>query len=109
LILPHFPFRPTTVNYSDVDGGPFLGGNYFYADPEFVDPMYSNYDLTGCSPCKDAGSNALLPPDVADLDWDGNTTEPIPLDIDLTPRKVGGGIPAKTDIGAFEGPAQCLE
>src|SRR5262249_15989351 len=40
------------------------------------------------SPCIDSADNGRLPPDATDLDADGDTTEPIPLDLDLNPRSV---------------------
>jgi len=55
--------------------------------------------LTG-SPARDAGNNSLVPLDVADLDGDGNTTEPIPFD----QRSTGYSriVDSKVEIGAFE-------
>ena len=50
------------------------------------------------SPCIDAGSNALLPPDLTDLDGDGDVTEPTPLDYAGNPRITGGIV----DMGAYE-------
>ena len=65
------------------------------------------------SPCIDAGDNTALPPDTFDLDQDGDTTEPIPLDLDGLPRVAddpgtpdigigGNGQTAMVDMGAFE-------
>ena len=61
-------------------------------------------------PCIDAGDNTAVPPDTADLDGDGNTTEPIPLDLDGNLRFVdcpdipdtGNGTPPIVDMGAYE-------
>jgi len=50
------------------------------------------------SPLIDAGSNADIPQDTYDVDNDGNTTEPLPLDARGGLRIVGG----KVDIGAVE-------
>jgi len=58
----------------------------------------------------DAGSNALVPADVNDVDGDGNTSEPTPLDLDLTARfvedllapNVGVGTPPLVDMGCYE-------
>ncbi len=52
------------------------------------------------SPCVDAGNDALLPTDDSDLDGDGNSAEPLPLDLDGRSRVTG----CRVDIGAFERP-----
>jgi len=66
--------------------------------------------LSPGSPCIDAGSSALLPPDELDLDGDGDTSEPWPLDLDSLTRRVdvlstpdtGAGPAPVVDIGAHE-------
>ena len=45
-----------------------------------------------------AGDDAALPADIHDLDQDGNTSEPLPVDARGLLRSFG----ASTDIGAFE-------
>jgi len=81
------------VDYSCVQGwtGQLGGVGNTGSDPLFVDRIgpdeISGTDdddlrLLPASPCIDAGDNTALPPDEADLDGDGNTTEPIPLDLD---------------------------
>jgi len=50
------------------------------------------------SPCINRGDNALLPPDMLDLDGDGDLDEPIPFDLDGNPRILDGVV----DMGAFE-------
>lgn len=57
-----------------------------------------DYRLKPGSPCINTGSNALLPPDTTDLDGDGDTTEPLPLDIMGNRRIIGGTV----DMGAYE-------
>ncbi len=60
--------------------------------------------LSPGSPCIEAGSDIAVPTDAADLDEDGNTAEPTPLDIDSHPRFTDGdcdGI-AIIDMGAYE-------
>ncbi|QOJ14699.1 MAG: hypothetical protein HRU75_08630 [Planctomycetia bacterium] len=62
------------------------------------------------SPTIDAGSNALVGLDAADMDNDGNTTEPTPVDVGGRPRfreiitapNVGAGTAPIIDIGAYE-------
>jgi len=98
------------ISYSDVQGGEaacydpyemieWNEGN-IDTDPLFVDIANGDYHLLVDSPCIDAGDNAALPPDSADLDGDGDTTEPIPFDLDGNPRIVNGIV----DMGAFEAP-----
>lgn len=50
------------------------------------------------SPTIGQGSNALLPADEFDINDNGNTTEPLPLDLDGNPRVIGGTV----DLGPFE-------
>lgn len=56
------------------------------------------------SPCLNAGENSFLPADVLDIDRDGNTEEPISLDLTGGKRLVGGTV----DIGAIESQRGCL-
>jgi len=99
----------TTVTYSNVQGTRPGVGN-IDSDPCFVDPSSDDYHLLFNSPCIDAGDNAALPPDTTDLDGDGNTTEPIPWDLDGNPRffddiftvDTGNGTPPIVDMGAYE-------
>lgn len=97
-----------------------LGGiGNFDADPMFVDIDGPDGDfgtddddlrLSPGSPCLEAGDNALLPNDLADLDSDGIVNEPLPLDLDLGPRvwlshvasPTGVGGPPIVDLGAYE-------
>ncbi len=57
--------------------------------------------MTG-SPCIDAGENASLPPDVADLDSDLDAAETLPRDFHDAPRAVND--PYSTDTGAGASP-----
>lgn len=100
------------VNYCDVQGG-FSGTDNIDAYPLFVDPdgpdndpntcEDNDYRLLPCSPCVDAGDNAVVPDDVFDVDEDGTTNEPTP-DLDLNPRIVDGDLDgtAVVDMGAYE-------
>ena len=56
------------------------------------------YELLSNSPAIDAGDTSLLPADVTDMDGDGDTSEPIPFDIEGADRVQGYSV----DIGAYE-------
>lgn len=88
--------RSSTVTYCDFEGG-FAGTGNINSDPLFQDPSSGNYRLQGTSPCIGAGLQSLLPTDVADIDWDSNTTELIPRDLGFAVR-ISSGL----DIGAYE-------
>ncbi len=94
------------ITYSDVEGGATGTGN-ISSDPRFVSPggrsiegewIDGDYRLLAGSPAIDAGSNAALPPDIFDLDGDGNVAEPIPFDLDAEARIEG----TRVDMGAYE-------
>ena len=74
-------------------------------EPDFIGTGSHSYDITEYSPCKDVGNNADLPADIGDLDWDGNTTETLPLDLGLVNRV----IQLTVDMGAYEGPIGTVE
>ncbi len=92
------------VTYSDVRGGVSGIGNV-NEEPYFVKPLY-NPDLRvqPFSVCIDAGSNAALPLDVADIDRDGNVAETLPRDLAPHGRVLDGNGDgtATVDLGAFE-------
>lgn len=94
----------TGVTYSNIEGG-FPGTGNINQEPKFVDRAGRNYKLKVFppSPEKDKGRVELLPSDLGDLDWDGDTPEAIPFDLSFhlgngAPRVVG----SQVDIGAFE-------
>ncbi|MHC4426964.1 MAG: right-handed parallel beta-helix repeat-containing protein, partial [Planctomycetota bacterium] len=121
-----------TVTYSNVQDG-YPGTGNIDADPCFVSPGYwadandpnivvepndpnavwieGDYQLKAVSPCVDAGDNNSVPADTADVDGDGNTTEPIPWDLDGNPRIVDRNNDgnAVVDMGAFEAPVPPIE
>ena len=79
--------------------------NLLAVDPGFVrDPGtegeddYGDLRLTAQSTAIDAGNYFLLPPDSADVDRDGDTTEVLPVDLAGNARKYGQSV----DIGAYE-------
>ena len=112
------------ISYSDIEGGEdaiHVSGNLILwrdgnidDDPMFVDPDGADGDpatwedndlhLSPGSPCIDAGDDWFVPADVADLDGDGDTDEPLPFDLDGNPRFVG-----PVDMGAYETTAPIQE
>ena len=88
------------------------GGGNLDVDPQFVLPLAwttaptttSDLHLQSSSPALNAGNNTLLPLDTADLNGNGNTTEPLPLDLDGNPRIIGGTV----DMGAYEMQYPCV-
>jgi predicted outer membrane repeat protein len=110
------------LSYCDVQGG-WPGEGNIDADPLFIDadgPDHvpgtedDNLRLAAGSPCIDAADNLAVPPDWADLDGDGDTTERTPLDLWGLPRfwddpdTDDTGVadppdyPAAVDMGAYE-------
>ncbi len=115
----------TTVGYSIVQGG-YAGSHVLDLDPCFVnavgpDGMVGTGDddlrLRAGSPAIDAGDNTALPVDLADLDGDGNTCEPVPVDLAGNGRRTeapavpntGNGLGMIVDMGAFEYPWQPIQ
>jgi hypothetical protein len=121
-----------TVNYSLVQGGwSGAGGTgVITANPLFaaapdpgpdgdwdgVNDDYGDLRPSGASPAIDAGDNSAVPAsDVADLDDDGITAEPLPLDLGGEPRRIddllsadsGAGAAPLVDLGAHEFSRDC--
>jgi predicted outer membrane repeat protein len=121
------------VRSSDVQGGRsgvhvepgttlVWGAGNLDFDPLFVDadgpdnePLTladNDWRLAGGSPCIDAGTDPLLPQDLADQDTDGKRTEATPFDLDGGARQqddpaapdVGVGPAPIVDLGAYERP-----
>jgi predicted outer membrane repeat protein len=119
----------TSLEYSCLPPGstlpPGAGVGNIIADPRFVNPLGpdgiagtedDDLRLLADSPCIDAGNTVALPADTLDLDNDGDTAEPLPLDLlgnrralD-TPATPDTGVPppppapphAIVDMGAME-------
>jgi len=110
-----------TIGHCCIQGwtGSLGGVGSFSADPRFtsaagIDGVPGTEDddlsLRPGSPCIDAGDRGAVPADVADIDADGNTAEPLPLDFAGNPRFVddpatpntGVGPAPYVDIGAHE-------
>ncbi|EHJ12250.1 beta strand repeat-containing protein, partial [Crocosphaera watsonii] len=87
-----------TINVSStiVQNGEF---NATDANPLFVNAKGDDLRLKSGSPGLNAGNQTLLPSDDQDLDGDGNTTEPIPLDLSGNSRVLGPNV----ELGAYEG------
>ena len=89
---------------------PSDGGDGWGDDPntpgvdESANDDYGDLGLQEGSPAIDAGSNALLPVDQFDLDGDGDTAEPIPVDVigDIRIRDGDGDETEIVDMGARE-------
>ncbi|MDM8005431.1 MAG: hypothetical protein QUV05_04670 [Phycisphaerae bacterium] len=119
-----------TVRYNDIQG--LVAGGQFDSgenigniglDPLFLDSMGGdgiagtwddNLDIPLASPCVDAGENAAMIADTLDLDGDGNTAEPVPIDwgghrrfVDATAPDTGAGVPPIIDMGAYEYQSDC--
>lgn len=72
---------------------PGADGQWGTDDDDFGD-LHLHYG----SPAIDVGDAGLLPPDLTDLDSDGDTAELLPLDLDGNPRISGNTL----DLGAYE-------
>ncbi|MCP4454703.1 MAG: hypothetical protein GY809_24855, partial [Planctomycetes bacterium] len=98
----------TSVAESNIKAGWSGNGiNNIDANPGFVAPggwsfegewIAGDYRLQDGSPCIDAGSTDLLPLDAADINLNGNTAEPLPLDLNHAARVQG----SQTDMGVYE-------
>ncbi len=91
-----------TATHSIVKGGwpgeGNIGEDLQAHDPLFVYPADDNYQLRRSSPARELGDSSALPADTYDLDWDGDTVEPLPLDLALLPRVYDTSV----DSGAYE-------
>jgi hypothetical protein len=98
------------VAYSNVEGGVYVGGGNLSTDPLFVNAFDRNLRLLPGSPCNDAGSIELVRQDRSDVDYDGDWSELVPIDLDGGRRfeddpfapDVGLGAVPIVDMGAYE-------
>jgi hypothetical protein len=96
----------TAASHSCIQGG-WPGTGNIDADPLLA---MGDLHLKPGSPCIDAGNNVAVPADTFDLDGDGDTTEPLPLDLHDSPRffddpataDSGQGTAPIADMGAYE-------
>jgi hypothetical protein len=98
-----------SISYSCLEGwtGGLGGVGNTGADPLFVQTGHwdesgvwfeGDYHLSVTSSCIDTGNVSGLAADVGDIDNDGNTFEPVPLDAGGQARVLGGSV----DMGSFE-------
>jgi len=98
----------SVVKRCTITGG--YAGNNLGLDPLFVDGPGRDFRLQAGSPCIDAAHNGFSPPDLADVDFDGNMGERAPLDLgghrrfvdDPTVPDTGVGTAPLMDMGAHE-------
>ncbi|MDA1263938.1 MAG: right-handed parallel beta-helix repeat-containing protein [Planctomycetota bacterium] len=93
-----------TVSYSDVETGMAVwpGTGNLNTDPGFESPAVDNFELRPGSACREAGSNALLPPDAADLDDDDDVTEDVPFELQKGDARVFDLPVPIVEMGAHE-------
>lgn len=95
---------PLQVESTSIRGGCLpddaleCGANTNTVDPGFTDVAGGDLRPLG-SVLIDLGDDELLPPDVLDLDDDGDVDERLPFDLGGGPRVVG----ASVDLGPYEG------
>ncbi len=103
------------MNLTSIPGPGNIAGDPLFRDADGLDDLPGDpgddLALGVSSPAIDAGENDSVPPDATDLDGDGDTTEPTPLDLLLAERFVndpivepdpGSGTPPIVDMGARE-------
>lgn len=95
------------IHNSIVEGGwSGAGSSILSDDPQFADAGAEDYQSVLASPGIDVGDISVIPLDVDDLDEDGDSTEPYPLDLQGGTRVVKpvfrGLESAAVDIGPYE-------
>ncbi len=114
----------TTIGYCDIQGCGASGAGWDLAlgiddggnidvDPMFVNApgtdgtpgtQDDNLRLQAGSPCIDAGDSTAVPADTSDLDGDGDTSEPVPVDLAGNARFVDDPSAPNTGIPLGGGP-----
>lgn len=90
---------PFIVNNSIVRGGYGTGTNITTTDPMYINAATGDLRLNSASPAINGGINALMQyTDTYDVDYDGNVTEVVDIDLDGTLRVQNTTI----DLGAYE-------
>lgn len=93
------PGDPAMLSHTNIQGGwtgPGMGN--INSDPIFVNASINDFRIRYNSPCRNTGTIEDFPEDIADLDWDGNTVETLPLDLQGKLRVAQ----AQVDMGAYE-------
>ena len=90
------------INYCCVQGwdGSYGGVGNIGDNPRFSSS--TSMDLLSDSACINAGDDTAILADMGDLDEDGNTVEPTPLDLSGKLRIANFGIPPSVDMGVYE-------
>ncbi len=110
---PHLTASYSNIQDADPNQLAGWGPGNIGVDPLFAGAEVHDYRLSPDSPCIDAGDNDGVPADTLDLDGDGDTTEPIAIDLDGrlrfadrigTPDSGNPGVPGPpiVDVGAYE-------
>ncbi len=108
------------LDMADGVDGNMVGTRTAHLDPPFTqtpgpgadatwrtaDDVAGDLRLLDDSPAVNVGDNSLLPADAHDLDHDGNTAEPLPVDLDGVDRVFTGDGVGIVDMGAYEATAE---
>ena len=92
--------------WDDAGGGAALDIDPLFIDSDGADDIIGteddNLQVLTTSPAINSGDSSYLPQDGSDINDNGITSEPVPLDLMLRPRVLNGAV----DIGAYENPEQ---
>jgi predicted outer membrane repeat protein len=110
------PSAGNSIIQGGVPSGVFDNGDVIDEDPLFADPLGpdstagtadDSLQVQAGSPAIDAGNSSELPADSLDLNDNGDTSEPLPLDLAGNARtqdvpEAGGSGDFSVDLGAYE-------